>query len=165
VSPIVFNDIYLDRIKVNACQDYDLEFNNIMNTRNDKFQSIKANKKLKDVSAVLEFKLLVEFVCFIAFLVLVFLNLIYYERHEYYRYSVVYVSLSILLLLILSVMQVSVFNDYIFKTEGDLFVKTKLAVSILGFSPTTSLVISISFTSFLNLFNFLYTNYNLCTAM
>jgi hypothetical protein len=158
-----FSEIYLDRILVSDCHDYDLEYNNIMKTRTEKFQSIKVNKKLKDVSTVLEFKLLVEFACFLAFLVLVFLNLVYYERGEYYRYSVVYVSLSILLLLILSVMQVSVFNDNIFKTEGDLFVKTKLAVSILGFSPTTSLVISISFTTFLNLFNFLYANYNLCT--
>jgi hypothetical protein len=158
-----FSEIYLGRILVSDCHDYDLEYNKIMKTRTEKFQSIKVNKKLKDVSTVLEFKLLVEFACFLAFLVLVFLNLVYYERHEYYRYSVVYVSLSILLLLILSVMQVSVFNDNIFKTEGDLFVKTKLAVSILGFSPTTHLVISISFTTFLNLFIFLYTNYNLCT--
>jgi len=115
------------------------------------FNLLNNRFKLKDVSDRLKYKLWFEVAYTFVFSILFFVSLNEATRGELTRYTVMMSGILSAQLLVVSVWQITRFNDEIVLLEGENEIVTQLKVDMWGMKPSSVMLASFSFSLLTNL--------------
>jgi hypothetical protein len=143
-------DKYLEAYRSYRSSPITLEADNLVSfglrTKDEVLINLLNNRFiLKDVSTRLLYKLWFEVIYTVVFSMMFFLSIEEWSRGETVRYSVLMAGVMSIQLLVVSVWQITRFNDEIALIESENEVVTKLKVTLCGIAPSTVMLASFSF--------------------